>query len=92
MQNVREILLGEHGLAGVQALLVGDPAQEMLRGVLAGMLEEGCRPGALRLQRAKFKPARKLVAYYDLTVDTDAGDTDAGTQMRDRGASAAALR
>ena len=77
MRNVHEILLGEHGLEGVQALLVGVPAQEMLHEVLAGMLAEGFRIGACRLQRAKFKPRRKLVAYYDAVVYKDAVHTDA---------------
>ena len=77
MRNVHEILLGEHGLEGVQALLVGVPAQEMLHEVLAGMLAEGFRIGVCRLQRAKFKPRRKLVAYYDAVVYKDAVHTDA---------------
>ena len=88
MQDVREILLAEHGLAGVQALLMGTPAQEMVRGVLAGMLGEGCRPGALRLQRAKFKPSR---ASWSPTM-TSRWTLRRGRQPGDRGAPAAALR
>jgi aminoglycoside phosphotransferase (APT) family kinase protein len=82
MQNIGEILSGHHGLAGVQALLVGEPAQEMLRDIIFTLFDGVPQrvPGPLRertggarrpsvachLQRAKFKPGRKLTAYYDL--------------------------
>ncbi len=79
MQNVSEILLGRHGVEGVQALLAGAPAQEALRNALELMLEEAGRPDACRLQRAKYKPGRKLTAYYDLTVHPH-GDTGSYTR------------
>jgi aminoglycoside phosphotransferase (APT) family kinase protein len=70
MQNIGEILSGQHGLAGVQALLMGEPAQEKLRDVVCTLLDPSDRARwlsvACDLQRAKFKPGRKLTAYYDL--------------------------
>ncbi len=68
MQNISEILLGRHGPAGVQALLGGAEAQAVLRDALTARLAADGEVGAPQLQRAKFKPGRKLVAYYDVPV------------------------
>lgn len=68
MQNIAELLSGQHGLAGVQQLLSGAPMRRVLRHALHTLLEQPDRLGACRLQRAKFKPGRKLTAYFDLDL------------------------
>jgi aminoglycoside phosphotransferase (APT) family kinase protein len=68
VQSVTEILLGQHGVAGVQELLAGAEAQAILHAALTPQLAADGEPRACRLQRAKFKPGRKLVAYYDVAV------------------------
>jgi aminoglycoside phosphotransferase (APT) family kinase protein len=40
----------------------------MLRRELAALLEHPHMPGPCRLRRAKFKPGRKLTAYYDVEL------------------------
>jgi len=77
MQNATEILSGQCGLAGVQDLLTGAAAQTMLRNLLGGLLERPEVLGDCRLQRAKFKPGRKLTAYYDLQLH-EQGSISAG--------------
>jgi hypothetical protein len=57
-------LSGAAGLAGVQRLLLGAPAQAALRATVAGLLDGGAALDALTLQRAKYKPGRHLTAYY----------------------------
>lgn len=68
MPNIAEILAGQHGLAGVQQLLAGAPMRRVLRQALRQLLDQPDRLGACRLQRAKFKPGRKLTAYFDLDL------------------------
>lgn len=77
MQNVTEVLSGQRGLAGVQDLLTGTAAQTMLGNLLGGLLERPEVLGDFRLQRAKFKPGRKLTAYYDLQLH-ERGSISAG--------------
>jgi aminoglycoside phosphotransferase (APT) family kinase protein len=68
MPNIAEILSGQHGLAGVQQLLSGAPMRRVLRHALRDLMDQPDRLGACRLQRAKFKPGRKLTAYFDLDL------------------------
>lgn len=70
MQSIAEILDGTQGLAGVQQVLSGDAMGERLHTVLQANLMAGTQLVACRLQRAKFKPGRKLTAYYDLHLQT----------------------
>lgn len=70
MQNMTEILDGTQGLAGVQEVLSGSALGERLRMILQANLIEGTQVVACRLQRAKFKPGRKLTAYYDLQLQS----------------------
>jgi aminoglycoside phosphotransferase (APT) family kinase protein len=61
--NIAEVLSGQAGLAGVQWALLARPTRKVLRAELGALLSGG-RLGPCRLQRAKFKPGRKLTAYY----------------------------
>lgn len=66
--DLASALAGEAGLDGVQWLLLGEPAQSALRALLSELLAGGAALGALRLQRAKYKPGRHLTAYYAAEV------------------------
>lgn len=68
MQNIVEILNGQQGLAGVQEVLQGGPLRARLGALMQANLADGTHLVACRLQRAKFKPGRKLTAYYDLQL------------------------
>jgi hypothetical protein len=63
-----DVLSGNAGIAGVQWALNSRPARALLRAELKTMLESGWQPGQLRLSRSKFKPARKLSAFYTFPV------------------------
>lgn len=60
-------------MPGVRALLYGRPSRLVLRRELAGLLAPGATAGRIRLERAKFKPGRKLTGYYTVEV-AHAGD------------------
>ena len=66
--NHTDVLSSEAGLSDVQWALNGQSSRRMLRKELRAMLQPGHRPGALRLTRAKFKPERKLLAYFSCPV------------------------
>ena len=59
-----EALAGSLGVAGVRTLLYGRRTRQELRGGLRSLLGPGVELGRCRLERAKFKPGRKLTGYY----------------------------
>ena len=63
-----EILSGKAGAAGIQHLLNGQSSRRGLREEVQTMLRPGYRAGPFHLTRAKFKPGRKLSAYFTLPV------------------------
>jgi hypothetical protein len=73
--DIAEVLSGHAGLSGVQWTLLGPSLRRLLRRELGALLPapemlEGCH-----LRRAKFKPGRKLSAYYEIRVrGQDAGE------------------
>ncbi len=73
MPKITDILSGQRGWAGVQELLSGSAAQALLRNALSRLLDRPEQLGDCRLQRAKFKPGRKLTAYYDLNLHNQSG-------------------
>ena len=74
--NIADVLSGAAGLEGVQWALCGPAMRKVLRGQLAALLPPG-QLGVCRLDRAKFKPGRKLTGYYnvDLRAPATAPDT-----------------
>ncbi|HET6823402.1 MAG TPA: hypothetical protein VFH34_12200, partial [Anaerolineales bacterium] len=66
--NQEEILSGNAGVAGVQRLLNGQSSRRLLKQEMQKMLREGYRAGPVHLTRAKFKPGRKLSAYFNVPV------------------------
>ena len=63
-----EILSGKAGAVGVQHLVNGQSSRRKLREEVQTMLRPGYRAGAFELTRAKFKPGRKLSAYFTFPV------------------------
>lgn len=66
--ELAEVLSGHAGLAGVRWLLLDRSLRRVLRHELATMLGDLHVLGPCRLRRAKFKPERKLTAYYDVDL------------------------
>ena len=59
-----DILSGKAGLVGIQRVLNGQSSRHLLRSESQSMLRQGYRAGPFHLTRAKFKPGRKLLAYF----------------------------
>jgi hypothetical protein len=66
--NRAAVLNPEAGITAIQWAVTSRQPRQMLRRRLAEMLEPGCRIGPLHLSRVKYKPHRKLLAYYNFTV------------------------
>lgn len=66
--NQRDILSGKAGVEGIQSLLHGQSSRRLLKQEVQRMLQEGYHPGPFHLTRAKFKPGRKLSAYFTVPV------------------------
>ena len=66
--NQADILSGKAGLAGIHWALNGQSSHRLLRNEVQRMLREGYRAGPFHLTRAKFKPGRKLLAYFNFPV------------------------
>jgi hypothetical protein len=62
--NKENILSGQAGVDGVQLLLNGQWSRRLLRKKAQSMLQDDYRAGPFHLTRAKFKPGRKLLAYF----------------------------
>src|SRR5690349_2601037 len=73
--NHEEILSGKAGLAGIQSALNRQSSRHLLRSEVQRMLRPGYRAGPFQLTRAKFKPERKLNAYFTFPVLDAAGQT-----------------
>lgn len=71
--NREDILSGKAGLAGIRWALNGESSRRLLRNEAQSMLQPGFRAGPFHLTRAKFKPGRKLSAYFSFPVLDAAG-------------------
>jgi len=71
--NQADILSGKAGLAGIQQALNGQSSRRLLRSEAQRMLRPGYRAGPFHLTRAKFKPDRKLLAYFTFPALDAAG-------------------
>jgi hypothetical protein len=76
-----DILSGKAGLAGIQWTLNGQSSRRQLRGEVEKMLLPGFRAGPFHLTRAKFKPGRKLLAYFTVPVIDAAGQARQSVQL-----------
>jgi aminoglycoside phosphotransferase (APT) family kinase protein len=66
--DFNDALWGDAGLTGIHWALLSSRAREMLAQTLAQPLGDAGSLEGCELRRAKFKPGRKLSAYYDVTV------------------------
>ena len=66
--NWEEILSGNAGPAGLQWALNNPSSRRLLRREAQRMLRPGYHAGPFHLTRAKFKPGRKLLAYFNFTA------------------------
>jgi thiamine kinase-like enzyme len=72
--NQEEILSGKAGLAAIQSLINGQSARRLLRNEAQKMLRPDYRVGPFHLTRVKFKPDRKLLAYFTFPALAEAGE------------------
>jgi len=72
--NQEEILFGKAGLPGIQQLIHGQSSRNLLRREAQAMLREGYRAGPFHLTRVKFKPGRKLSAYFTFPAIHSVGE------------------
>jgi hypothetical protein len=73
--RLQEALSGEAGIEGVCWVLGGRPMRRVIREELRGLLSTPSHLGPCVLRRAKFKPGRKLTAYFDVGLAKGAGRT-----------------
>jgi len=66
--NLDDVLSGRAKLEGIQWLLLCASPRRVLRDQLKSLLSNRSMLGPCRLRRAKFKPGRKLTAYYDALI------------------------
>ena len=71
--NIYTAISGSAGLAGVQWLLLEAPARDALLAALKRVLADGTAVGAIRLQRAKYKPGRYLLTYHAVELHGEGG-------------------
>jgi Phosphotransferase enzyme family len=66
--RLQQALSGSAGIEGVQWVVSGRALRSAIRQTLAGMLDSPSDLGPVVLRRTKFKPGRKLTAYYDVDL------------------------
>jgi hypothetical protein len=79
--NQEDLLSGKAGLSGIQQALNGQSSRRLLRSEAQRMLRQGYRAGSFHLTRAKFKPERKLLAYFTFPVLDAAGLASHSVQL-----------
>ena len=63
-----DVLSGQGGLEGIRWALRGPAVKRALRSELGALLAEPSVLGSCLLRRAKWKPGRRLTAYYDVRL------------------------
>jgi Phosphotransferase enzyme family len=66
--HLEDVLSGRAGLEGVQWLLVAEGQRRVLPKQVKAMLSPGARLGGCLLRRARFRPGRKVKAFYDVMI------------------------
>ncbi len=66
--NIADALSGRAKLEGIQWLLLSATPRRVLRDQLKSLLPAPNMLGPCRLRRVRFRPGRKLTAYYDARV------------------------
>jgi aminoglycoside phosphotransferase (APT) family kinase protein len=68
--KVDDALSGQAGLSGLRWLLAGSASRRVLRVELAALLGDGSALGRCHLRVARFRPGRRLRAYFDVGLGT----------------------
>ena len=68
--HIVDMLLGRAIAEGIRWLLLSATAQEVLADQLRAILPPGADVGPFRLTEVRFKPGRKIAAYYETFVNT----------------------
>src|SRR5712691_13461005 len=66
--NLGDALSGRAKLEAIQWVLLSAAPRRVLRDQLKALLSAPNMLGPCRLRRARFKPGRKITAYYDVLV------------------------
>lgn len=66
--NIDEVLSGRAGAQGIRWLLLSSTAKKALADQLRALLPDGAVVRECCLQEVRFKPGRKITAYYDVSV------------------------
>lgn len=74
--NLTDALSGSAGVEGIQRMLLSGAPHMALRHELSTLLSSPNILGPCHLRRARFKPGRKLMAYYDAHVRVDGNGSD----------------
>jgi Ser/Thr protein kinase RdoA (MazF antagonist) len=69
-------LSGSAGLAGLQWLLLESPARKALDDAIAALLIDKFTVANIRIDRAKFKPGRRLTTHYVVQVRDEIGGAE----------------
>src|SRR2546422_3184462 len=69
--NLADALSGRAKLEGIQWVLLSAAPRRVLRDQVKALLSAPNMLGPCRLRRARFKPGRKLTAYYDALVHVE---------------------
>ncbi len=72
--NREDFLSGDAGLAGIHWALNGQSSRRLLRSEVQDMLRPGFHAAPFHMTRAKFKPGRKLSAYFSFPILDAAGN------------------
>src|SRR2546423_15536138 len=72
--NIADAVSGRAKLKGIRWLLLSATAHKVLADQLRALLPSGAAVGPCRLREARFKPGRKITAYYDALVNTDSAE------------------
>jgi len=68
--NIADVLSGHAELKGIQWVLLSATARRVLAGQLRALLPAGAIVGPCQPREVRFKPGRRLTAYYDALIRT----------------------
>src|SRR5439155_1363662 len=66
--NIDDVLSGRAGSQGIRWLLLSTTAKKALADQLRALLPDGAAVRECRLREVRFKPGRKITAYYDVSA------------------------
>jgi len=69
--NIGDVVSGRAKLKGIRWALLSVTAHKVLADQLRALLPDGAAVGPCLLREARFKPGRKITAYYDALVNTE---------------------